>query len=29
VMVRTDGVAAKIRDGKTFQLLTDIETGGR
>ena len=28
VMVRTDGVAAKIRDGKTFQLLTDIETGG-
>jgi len=28
VMIRTDGIAAKIREGKTFQLLTDIETGG-
>ncbi len=28
IMVRTDAVAAKIRDGKTYQLLTDIETGG-
>jgi twitching motility protein PilT len=28
IMVCNDGVAAKIRDGKTFQLLTDIETGG-
>jgi twitching motility protein PilT len=28
VMVRTDGIAAKIREGKTFQLMTDIETGG-
>ncbi len=28
IMLRTDGVAAKIREGKTFQLLTDIETGG-
>lgn len=28
VMIRTDGVAAKIREGKTYQLLTDIETGG-
>jgi len=28
VMVTNDAVAAKIRDGKTFQLLTDIETGG-
>jgi twitching motility protein PilT len=28
VMVCTDAVAAKIRDGKTFQLQTDIETGG-
>jgi twitching motility protein PilT len=28
IMIRTDGVAAKIRDGKTYQLLTDIETGG-
>lgn len=27
IMVRTDGVAAKIREGKTFQLVTDIETG--
>ena len=27
IMVCTDAVAAKIRDGKTFQLLTDIETG--
>jgi len=28
IMIRTDGVAAKIREGKTYQLLTDIETGG-
>ena len=28
IMLRTDGVAAKIREGKTYQLLTDIETGG-
>jgi len=28
IMVRTDGVAAKIRDGKTFQIPSDIETGG-
>jgi twitching motility protein PilT len=28
VMIRTDGIAAKIREGKTYQLLTDIETGG-
>jgi twitching motility protein PilT len=28
IMVCTDAVAAKIRDGKTFQLQTDIETGG-
>lgn len=28
ILVRTDGVAAKIRDGKTFQVQTDIETGG-
>ncbi|MCX6888068.1 MAG: type IV pilus twitching motility protein PilT [Verrucomicrobia bacterium] len=28
VMVRTDGIGAKIREGKTYQLLTDIETGG-
>jgi twitching motility protein PilT len=27
IMLRTDGVAAKIREGKTYQLLTDIETG--
>jgi len=27
VMVTTDAVSAKIRDGKTFQLLTDLETG--
>jgi twitching motility protein PilT len=27
IMVRTDSVAAKIRDGKAYQLLTDIETG--
>ena len=27
IMLRTDAVAAKIRDGKTYQLLTDIETG--
>jgi Tfp pilus assembly pilus retraction ATPase PilT len=28
IMIRTDGIAAKIREGKTYQLLTDIETGG-
>jgi twitching motility protein PilT len=28
IMVRTDGVAAKIREAKTYQLITDIETGG-
>jgi twitching motility protein PilT len=28
IMLRTDGVASKIREGKTYQLLTDIETGG-
>jgi len=28
IMLRTDGIAAKIREGKTYQLLTDIETGG-
>jgi twitching motility protein PilT len=28
IMVRTDGIGAKIREGKTYQLLTDIETGG-
>ena len=27
ILVRTDGVAAKIRDGKTYQVQTDIETG--
>ncbi len=27
IMVVNDAVSAKIRDGKTFQLLTDIETG--
>jgi len=27
IMLRTDGVAAKIREGKTYQLTTDIETG--
>ncbi len=28
IMLRTDGIGAKIREGKTYQLLTDIETGG-
>ncbi len=28
IMVRTDAIGAKIREGKTYQLLTDIETGG-
>jgi twitching motility protein PilT len=27
IMLRTDAVAAKIREGKTYQLLTEIETG--
>jgi twitching motility protein PilT len=27
IMLRTDGVAAKIREGKTYQLATDVETG--
>lgn len=28
IMVRTDGIAAKIRENKTFQITSDIETGG-
>ncbi len=28
IMLRTDAIAAKIREGKTYQLLSDIETGG-
>jgi twitching motility protein PilT len=28
VMVRTDAIAAKIRENKTFQIVSDIETGG-
>ena len=28
IMLRTDAIGAKIREGKTYQLLTDIETGG-
>ena len=28
IMMCNDAVAAKIREGKTFQLQTDIETGG-
>lgn len=27
IMLRTDAIASKIRDNKTFQLLSDIETG--
>ncbi|MEY4271887.1 MAG: hypothetical protein RL250_753 [Verrucomicrobiota bacterium] len=27
IMVRTDGIAAKIRENKTFQITSDIETG--
>ena len=27
IMLRTDAIGAKIREGKTYQLLTDIETG--
>lgn len=27
IMVRTDGIAAKIRENKTFQIISDIETG--
>ena len=27
VMIKTDAIAAKIRDGKTFQIQTDLETG--
>jgi twitching motility protein PilT len=27
VMIRTDGIAAKIRENKTFQIVSDIETG--
>ena len=27
-MIRTDGIAAKIRENKTFQIVSDIETGG-
>jgi len=27
IMVRTDGIAAKIRDKKTYQIASDIETG--
>jgi twitching motility protein PilT len=29
IMIRTDGIAAKIRENKTFQITSDIETGGR
>ncbi|MEY4402464.1 MAG: hypothetical protein RIR91_499 [Verrucomicrobiota bacterium] len=28
IMIRTDGIAAKIRENKTFQITSDIETGG-
>ena len=28
IMIRTDGIAAKIRENKTFQIVSDIETGG-
>ena len=28
IMMRTDGIAAKIRENKTFQITSDIETGG-
>ena len=27
IMIRTDGIAAKIRENKTFQITSDIETG--
>ncbi len=28
IMVKTDAIAAKIRENKTFQIVSDIETGG-
>jgi twitching motility protein PilT len=28
ILVKTDAIAAKIRENKTFQIVSDIETGG-